>query len=170
MSETKPVVLELPQFAAPRNSRSSDEWYTPRWITRSLGKFDLDPASSDKVAIQVASEFYTIKEDGLQKPWHGRVWLNPPFSDIRPWAKRMIHHNNGIMLCFARTEAAWFHELVRHCGRVFLVRRRVQFNRPGETNPRACPMGIVLFPFGESNAEQITSSGIEGIMLWGMQA
>ena len=63
------------------------EWYTPAQyldLAREvLGEIDLDPASSDAAqrAVKAAKYFkYVSEEDnGLTKPWHGRVWLNPPY-------------------------------------------------------------------------------------------
>ena len=49
---------------------------TPR---EGMGEIDLDPATSAEANETVlAAEFYTETDDGLKKPWRGRVWLNPP--------------------------------------------------------------------------------------------
>lgn len=156
---------ELPHFAAPRNSKSSDEWYTPDTLVAALGTFDLDPSTSLQRGRQLAQRFYTIEDDGLVAPWFGRVWLNPPFSDIRPWVERMREHNNGIMLCFSRTDANWFVDLTRFCGGVFLIQRRLQFWRPEQNKNQRCPLGVVLFPFGPKNMLAIQESGIPGVLL-----
>src|SRR5262249_56141272 len=60
------------------------EWYTPaRYIELArevLGEIDLDPASSAKAQeIVKAQRYFTLEQDGLIRPWHGRVWLNPPY-------------------------------------------------------------------------------------------
>jgi deoxycytidylate deaminase len=61
------------------------EYYTPPEIIEAarqvLGFIDLDPASSD-IANQTvkAAIFFTADDDGLSKPWYGRVWMNHPFS------------------------------------------------------------------------------------------
>jgi hypothetical protein len=162
---TQPV-RDLPHFAAPRTSKSSDEWYAPDTLTRALGSFDLDPATSLQRGRQIAPEFYTVAEDGLSREWFGRVWLNPPFSRIHPWVERMRAHNNGILLCFSRTDATWFVDLARHCGAVYLLMRRMQFWRPGnEPRKQRCPLGVVLFPFGEANVRTLETSGIPGVLL-----
>lgn len=158
------LARELPHFAAPRNARSSDEWYTPDHLVTALGPFDLDPATSVHRGLQLAPKFFTVQEDGLVQEWYGRVWLNPPYSDIRPWVRRMIEHDNGVLLCFSRTEAVWFQDLVEHCGYVFCLRRRTQFHRPGR-DKQACPMGTVLFPFGVQNVEALRVSRIPGLLL-----
>jgi hypothetical protein len=157
-------VRELPHFAAPRSAKSSDEWYTPDSLVAALGEFDLDPATSHQRGRQVARHFFTVAEDGLTQPWHGRVWLNPPFSKIHPWVQRMREHNNGILLCFSRTDATWFVDLTRYCGAVYLLMRRMQFWRP-EQKAQRCPLGVVLFPFGRENIEVLERCSIPGVLL-----
>lgn len=163
--------IGLPHFSAPRHSNSSDEWYTPDSLITALGGFDLDPATSLLRGRQLAPRFFTAQEDGLQQDWSGRVFLNPPFSRIHPWVERMRDHNNGIMLCFSRTDAAWFVDLVKFCRGVFLIQRRMQFWRPGE-NPKQqrCPLGVVLFPFGSHNVEALRKSGLAGVLLEPVEA
>ncbi len=156
---------ELPHFAAPRTAKSSDEWYTPDAFVRSLGDFDMDPCTNLKRGTQTARKFFTVEDDGLSQSWSGRVWLNPPFSNIKPWVERMKSHNNGIMLCFSRTDALWFCDLVKFCGALFLISRRLQFRRPGVRTNQRCPLGVVLFPFGEQNVAAIERSGIAGVLL-----
>lgn len=156
----------LPHFAAPRGKSSSDEWYTPDSFVQALGPFDLDPCTHAQRGTQLAPKFYTLEDNGLAQPWAGRVWCNPPFSDIKPWVARMREHNDGVLLCFSRTDALWFVDLARHCGALFLIARRLQFHRPGVNHLRQrCPMGTVLFPFGDRNIQAIANSGIDGLMM-----
>lgn len=63
--------------------KENDEWYTPVEIIRSLGEFDLDPATSPEAYSlnHSAKHIYTAKENGLKQDWIGRVWLNPPYSN-----------------------------------------------------------------------------------------
>ena len=87
-------------FAAPIQSRETDERYTPAWIFDALGEtFDLDPAGPPPGVSQVpTAAVWTKADDGLTRPWHGFVWLNPPFSKATPWADRFIAHAEGIWL------------------------------------------------------------------------
>lgn len=51
------------------SDNTSVEWYTPPEIIRSLGKFDLDPCTSD-IAWNFnhsADKYYTKEDDGLSK-------------------------------------------------------------------------------------------------------
>ena len=60
------------------NGANSDEWLTPPDIIRALGPFDLDPCSPGVRPWDMATKHYTVADDGLYRPWVGRVWLNPP--------------------------------------------------------------------------------------------
>lgn len=87
----------------------SVEWYTPAWVFEELGlEFDVDPASPHDMESQVPAKVkYTIFDNGLKKPWNGKVWLNPPYGPkTAVWIRRMIQHNNGIALVFSRTDAS----------------------------------------------------------------
>jgi hypothetical protein len=87
-------------FAAPVQSRETDERYTPAWIFEALGEtFDLDPASPPLgVSLVPTAAVWTKDDDGLTQPWRGFVWCNPPFSKATPWADRFIAHAEGIWL------------------------------------------------------------------------
>lgn len=88
-----------------------DAWLTPPdEIHRPLGgseEFDMDPCAPLDRPWDTAKQHYTIVDNGLLKPWHGRVWLNPPYGGpetVGPWMRRMIKHGTGTALIFARTE------------------------------------------------------------------
>jgi ParB family chromosome partitioning protein len=102
----------------------TNEWYTPgeyitaAWAT--LGTIDLDPASCEEANQTVgAARIYTIADDGLTKPWHGRVWLNPPYGRLAPdFIERLVtEYMNGnveeaIVLVNAHsTDTKWFQPL-----------------------------------------------------------
>lgn len=63
----------------------SNEWYTkPGYIELArtvLGAIDLDPATCPTAQQWIqATTFYTKEDDGFNRPWFGRVWLNPPYG------------------------------------------------------------------------------------------
>lgn len=59
----------------------SDEWYTPREVFSALGMdFDLDPCSPGSGHWVPARRQFTKTDDGLSRPWRGRVFMNPPFG------------------------------------------------------------------------------------------
>lgn len=92
-------------------TKGHDEWLTPKFITDSLGSFDLDPCSPIVRPWDTAKQHYSELDDGLSKPWSGRVWCNPPYGrETFTWLNKLSAHGNAIALIFARTETKGFHE------------------------------------------------------------
>ena len=66
---------------------NDDEWYTPVNVVEAcreaMGGIDLDPASNAHAnKIVRATRYFTKVDNGLEQPWNGRVFLNPPYSKI----------------------------------------------------------------------------------------
>ena len=144
----------------------SVEWYTPRWLTDELGYFDLDPCSASKDPnLNHACTNYRISEgmNGLEEPWSGRVWLNPPYGRNLPyWLEKMARHNDGIALLYARVDAKWFHQFVfaKAAGMLFL-KGRIRFEGY-ETRSKRTPSPCVLVAYGHNNLMSLWRSSIEG--------
>src|SRR5436190_19306098 len=69
-------------------SSKSNEWFTPAQYIEAaravLGHIDLDPASCEQANLTVvAKRIFTVADDGLSKPWAGRVFLNPPYCRLQ---------------------------------------------------------------------------------------
>jgi len=98
-----------------------------------------------------AGQKYTVFDDGLKKPWFGRVWLNPPYGpDTGRWIRRMIQHGDGIALVFSRTDASWCQDALRAADSILFLEGRVDFI-PGIENQHKksrAGAGTVLFAFG----------------------
>ena len=139
----------------------SDEWYTPPEIPKALGRFDLDPCAGPSCH---ARRNIRRPKCGLQVAWRGRIWLNPPYSDIQPWLTRFLEHGNGIALVNARCETLWFQRLAAKADGLLMIRRRVKFtsDRLTESGPT---VGSILVALGGGNAEALRESGIEGLFL-----
>lgn len=58
------------------------------WVmkTARVDEFDLDVAAC--TLSRKATSFYSRAENGLERIWWGRVFCNPPWSDIGPWVER----------------------------------------------------------------------------------
>lgn len=86
-----------------------------RPLSRSVDGFDLDPAAGCEPE-QIASQRYTVDEDGLKQPWFGTVWLNPPFSEKGRWYKRLVdQYRNGdvdraVAVAPVDSSTEWFHD------------------------------------------------------------
>lgn len=146
-----------------------DEWYTPQSLTDALGPFDLDPASPEAGHRRIADKEFTKADDGLSQPWHGRVWLNPPFSQplLRRFVHRMAQHANGIMLIPCRGfDTAWFQEDVfGKASAVLFLRGRVTFSGPKGRRGGHSPIGTLLVAYGKDNAVVLKTCGINGTFI-----
>lgn len=49
-------------------------------------EFTIDVAAT--AANAKCGMFISPRVDGLSRPWVGRVWCNPPYSQIRPWVQK----------------------------------------------------------------------------------
>ncbi len=144
----------------------SDEHLTPPELIAELGYFDLDPCSpSPKVRPwDTALNHYCLEDDGLARPWFGRVWCNPPYGDgVYKWLDKLATHGNGVALVFARTETRGFHAQVwARADAVFFFKGRVKFYtidgaRQGNPNAPSC-----LAIYGESNVKSVSNSMLDG--------
>jgi hypothetical protein len=164
-------VTEQPQLiAAPIQERDSDERYTPRWVFDGLGlTFDLDPAApvagGDCVPTRAR---YTRDDDGLAQPWHGLVWLNPPFSQSTAWADRFRAHGNGVFLG-PTANARWWFDLVRRADLVWHC-RDFAFTHPTHAGKRSS-MPLAMIAYGTAAAEgvrRLARSGVHDGVLMGV--
>ena len=138
-----------------------NEWYTPdehlELARQVLGNFDLDPASSEIANARAkAARIYTEADNGLDKPWFGKVWLNPPYAQpaISHFADKMVAEwrlgnvEGAIVLTHNYTDTAWFQKLARDASAICFTRGRVRFVSP--TGELAAPtQGQAFFYFGQ---------------------
>lgn len=142
-------------------SSATPEWYTPQDITdrviKALGTIDLDPCSNSHTDPAIpAATLYTREDDGLNQPWHGMVYMNPPYGrEIRPWIDRIVgayeqeEIEAGIALLPARVDTLWFQQL-RDCGAICLIKGRLKFDiaEPGVQGDSA-PFPSMVVYFGD---------------------
>jgi len=119
----------------------NNEWYTPsEYIMLAkavMGSIDLDPASN-AIANEVvqAKQYFSAEDDGLQRQWHGNVWLNPPYSSnlLKKFAKKLIEElpyiDNAIVLVNNATETEWFKTLVSKATAICFPYHRIKFHSP----------------------------------------
>lgn len=153
MEAAQAADLRKPRMNAGLFSSATPEWYTPAHIIERVeavfGQIDLDPCSnsSDPNEANVpALTYWTQAENGIAMPWHGRVYMNPPYGDdISVWVARMINAYEdseiaeAIALLPARTDTAWFQPLFDYP--ICFVRGRLKFS--GAENSAPFPSAIV---------------------------
>ncbi|TLM66027.1 MAG: adenine methyltransferase [Deltaproteobacteria bacterium] len=142
-----------------------DEWLTPPEILEALGPFDLDPCSPIDRPWPTAEQHYTVLDNGLKKPWRGRVWCNPPYGEQTGiWLARCADHGDTIALVFARTETRMFFEHVwPKASAVLFLEGRLHFHHVCGRRARANSGGpSVLIAYGEQNAEVLKRCKLAG--------
>jgi hypothetical protein len=145
----------------------TETWLTPPDILDALGPFDLDPcAAPEPRPWATAREHYTWpRQDGLILPFHGRVWLNPPYGKaMGTWMGRLAAHGRGTALIFARTETdAFFRYVWEEADAVMFLKGRLHFHRADGTRAKlngGAPS--VLVAYGADDAERLFGSGLDG--------
>ena len=154
------IVRSSARFPGKCRSDYSDEWYTPPHIVTALGTFDLDPCAGPMTH---AKRNLTREDDGLTARWQGRVWLNPPYSNVHEWLSKFRKHGNGIALVNTRPETQWFQRLAADADGLLWLRGRVQFQRPDSQSSHP-PVGNVLVAYGKRNAAALIRSKLPGVI------
>lgn len=142
-----------------------DEWLTPPHILQALGHFDLDPCAPICRPWNTAAAHYTIEDNGLAKPWHGRVWCNPPYGlEAAKWLARLADHGTGIALIFARTETRMFFEHVwpKASGMLFLEGRLHFHHVDGRRAAANSGAPSVLVAYDQADANALRDCGLPG--------
>jgi hypothetical protein len=115
----------------------------------------------------MAKMHYTIDDNGLLKPWQGRVWLNPPYGlVIGKWMARMAEHKNGVALIFARTESEYWHKYVwPYASACLWLRTRLIFcDVKGKYASNRAPAPSVLVAYGKTNVTALETCGLTGAL------
>ncbi len=145
----------------PAESLEQDERYTNRetmaWCAKAAGVdgWDLDVAACEES--HKAEAFFTVADNGLRRAWFGRVWCNPPYSDIAPWvakAWREMESAPGpsviaMLIPASRTEQRWHDDIEAHRDQGGLLSThflpgRTRFGHPGNSEG----VGVGSPPFG----------------------
>jgi phage N-6-adenine-methyltransferase len=143
-----------------------NEWYTPAEYIEAaravLGDIDLDPASSEVAQRTIkANRIFTIENDGLKQEWHGRAWLNPPYSRDRIGdfvSKLLTEYDAGrvdaaIMLTNNCTDSSWFQKAGTRAAAICFPRTRIKFIDPDGNESTANPQGQAFFYYGDNVPE-----------------
>jgi len=142
-----------------------NEWFTPAQYIEAarqvMGGIDLDPATHAIAQRTVkAAVCYTAADNGLVQPWHGRVWLNPPYEAgliDKFVAKLLAEHSGarvteGVLLTHNNTDTRWFHSAAYQARLLCFTLGRIRFvGRDGELG-EAPTQGHTFFYFGPNAA------------------
>jgi DNA N-6-adenine-methyltransferase (Dam) len=124
------------------NLKGEYEWYTPPEIIEAaravMGGIDLDPASCEQAnEIVQATQYFSEKDNGLGRPWHGRVFVNPPFAHpaVKYFAEQLLESletgdiEQAVWLSNACVDVGWWQRLAAK-GISCFHRGRIRFYGP----------------------------------------
>ena len=127
-------------------------WLTPPEIIHALGPFDIDPYCPPEMPWRTAARMICRPADGLAVDWNGqRVWLNPPYGrEAVPFVRKLAENRGGggILLIFARTDTALWHDFIfPRAHSVLFMRGRLRFYHADGTpgNTATAPSALVAF-------------------------
>jgi phage N-6-adenine-methyltransferase len=158
------AAMRAAELRAAANHRAEgtgeNEWFTPAEYIEAarlvLEEIDLDPATHPIAQETIkASHFFTRADNSLNREWHGRVWLNPPYGrgEIGPFIDKLVHEieaghvTAAVLLTHNYTDTEWWHRAFPAMQALCFTRGRVKFiDEEGE--PCAPTQGQVFFYFG----------------------
>lgn len=148
-----------------RAGSGEDEWQTPlEYIEAArsvLGSIDLDPATSYAAQRRIkAKHFFTPQQDGLTNEWHGRIWMNPPYSQplIQKFIDKLIAEamaeriTQAIIVTHNSTDTLWFHRLEQIADRICFTRGRIAFIDP-QADRCSPTQGQAFFYCGQNSSK-----------------
>jgi phage N-6-adenine-methyltransferase len=155
----------------------NDRWGTPPEYVKLarliLGDIDLDPASEECFQLNIkANKFYTAEDDGLTKPWKGRVWCNPPYSAvlIKKFTNKFVEEYlkgnmiEGLILTNSGTDTQWNLPLGRECIQAYTI-GRISFIQPDGTYKATGSRGQCLSYVGK-HPDKFINIVIESGKFW----
>jgi DNA N-6-adenine-methyltransferase (Dam) len=145
----------------------SDQWLTPAQVIdaarRALGgRITTDPASCMQADAWIdADTWYSIDHDGLHPdhPWHGTVWLNPPYGrgdhSAGAFIARLVAELQAGTVTAAITclnvnsiGSLWFRNVWDHAAVHLVWRGRIDFIKPAGDDDSSPSKGTILSYFG----------------------
>lgn len=129
-------------------SKKSDNWSTPKEFYSKLDaefKFDYDPCPLNAT--------YNALEDYIC--WGGRVFINPPYSNIRAFLEKGLQElkkGNAELLVYlipARTDTKWFHDLIYGKAEIRFIKGRLKFG----DSKNSAPFPSMLVIYNQSTTE-----------------
>lgn len=129
-----------------------DSWCTPQWLCDLLPLVDLDPCSNPRsrvrarrhimlestimVPLSSGPDGEIVSGDGLGAVWEGSIFINPPYSNIKPWAEMLGYWvgrkrvAGAGVLVNADSSTRWWASLVDELPLRFDFNKRIQFEPP----------------------------------------
>lgn len=123
-------------------------------VEREHGEISFDLAASPENS--VAAKWFSETDNSLVQDWtklHGLLWLNPPFSNIRPWAKKCLESresNPSTKIAFlvpASVGSGWYRDYVHARSFIRFLNGRLKFDGCNPY-PKDCMLCLFGYPPG----------------------
>jgi phage N-6-adenine-methyltransferase len=132
-------------------SSATDLWSTPQDFfdkQNAIYGFTLDVCATASNA--KCARYYTAEDNGLEQPWHGVCWMNPPYGRaIGQWMKKAYESSltGATVVCLvpSRTDTRWWHDYAMK-GQIEFIRGRLKFGNAKNSAP--FPSALVVFSNG----------------------
>lgn len=130
-------------------SSATDLWATPQDFFEKLNtvfRFQTDVCALPENA--KCDNYYTPDDDGLNQPWQGVCWMNPPYGrGIGKWVEKAFkaakeHGATVVCLLPARVDTRWWHDFCA-AGEIHFVKGRLKFG--GSPHGAPFPSAVVVF-------------------------
>jgi hypothetical protein len=157
------VAIQPSLFGMEQATTTSDDYYTPAWVFERLAlKFALDvSAPPGGIPWIPADRYFTMTDDGLAQPWAGRVWMNPPYSNITPWVERFLDHGDGVAL-LPMAKSWWINRVMERADGIAISDKgsdHLTFHRPGLDRPVKNYYLVFFVAMGDECVEAISRLG-----------
>lgn len=162
----EPLFVSLPdRINRGMFSSQVDEWATPESfmaVLRQEFTFDLDPCALACSA--KAPRYFTPRDDGLTQPWHGVVFMNPPYgAGLGRWVAKARHEAERgatvVALIPARTDTAYWHRhVMTAASEIRFIRGRLHFGGDYERTAHNAPFPSALVIFRPEGGPPLLSS------------
>lgn len=154
-------------------SSKDEKWRTPKYVFDYFNKeynFNFDAAASPQNA--KCKNFLSQSDNALETNWcrsGRRIWLNPPYSrQMGVWIEKAYKESEkGCLvacLIFARTDTAWWHDIVmKKAWKIHFIRGRIRFlsSKDGKAGDAApAPSCLVVFKPNRKQYPSIVSDSI----------
>tara|TARA_R110000751_G_scaffold9420_1_gene35432 strand:- start:545 stop:949 length:405 start_codon:yes stop_codon:yes gene_type:complete len=102
----------------PKRSLSTDSYKTDKWLLNMFdGWYDPCPYNTEWNPIEFA--------DGLIVRWNQKTFVNPPYSDPKPWVKKSIMENKKygctVALLLKHDSSTQWYRMLHEAGARFLL-------------------------------------------------
>jgi len=119
-------------------SSQNNNWGTPEKTYDELDKefhFNFDPCPQNPLY------------DGLNIDWGKRNFVNPPYSELKLWAKKAYEESLIgkliVLLVPSRTDTRYWHDYFMRADEIRFIRGRLKFQ--GAKNSAPFPSAIIVF-------------------------